>query len=215
MDSFFRDVEVPPYDDDDHLPTFLPEWTGPPWHWAAEPILINRELGRSDTTVILLDSVRVFPRGMLLRIVIRISDTGRRARNRVWDYLDRAHGRGQLDDRFAPAGFRWGIAYSDGRRITTQDESPWAGAQDIEGMDVAGPVLEGAGRPAVFADSWTRDFWVWPLPPLPTLQVAVEWPARDVLETLTAIDVQPLLDAAQASRPLWPTARSSALDEDS
>ncbi|MBF4462801.1 MULTISPECIES: hypothetical protein [unclassified Rathayibacter] len=208
-ESFFREVEPRPYDEDDHLPPFdLPAWTGPPWHRAPGTVLLDHELGRSDTTVVALDVARCYEEGLLLRLTVRVSDTGRRARQRVFEYLERAHGRGQLDERFAPDGLRWGVAFADGRTVTTQDESPWAGTEDVLDAEIAGPVLEGGGRPSVFMDSWSRDVWLWPLPPLPALRVAVEWSSRGIAETVTSLDVGPLLEASARSHPLWPTTPS-------
>ena len=40
-ESFFREVEPRPHDDDDHLPPIdLPAWTGPPWHAAPGSVLL-------------------------------------------------------------------------------------------------------------------------------------------------------------------------------
>lgn len=207
-ESFFRDVEPRPYDDD-HLPPFdTPAWTGPPWHHAPGTVLLDHELGRSGTTVVSLDLARCFGEGVLLSVTVRVADTGRRARQRVFEYLERAHGRGWLDERFAPDGLRWGVSFADCRTVTTQDESPWAGASDVLEADVDGPVLEGQGRPAVFMDTWSREFWIWPMPPLPTLRVGVEWPARGIPETVTALDTAPLLEASRRARPVWPTSPS-------
>jgi len=203
-ESFFPDIDPRPYDEDDHLPLGdLPAWTGAPWHRAPGLVLIDRELGRSADTVVSLELARCHSEGMLLRLTVRVSDTGRRARQRLFEYLERAHGRGKLDERFSPQGLRWGVRFADGRRVTTLDESPWASIGDLAETEVPGPVLEGAGRPDVHGDSWSREFWLWPLPPLPSLEIAVSWPARSVRETLTLLDAAPLLDAAARARPLW------------
>lgn len=204
-ESFFREVETRQYDDDDHLAPFdVPAWTGPPWHVAPGTVLLDHELGRSDTTVVALDLARCYDEGLLLRLTVRVAETGRRARQRVFEHLERVHGRGQLDERFAPEGLRWGVSFADGRTVTTQDESPWASASDLLDTAVPGPVLEGAGRPDVFMDSWSRAFWLWPLPPLPTLRVGVEWAARGIPETVTTLDSAPLLDASRSAQPVWP-----------
>ncbi|TDX76573.1 hypothetical protein EDF35_3262 [Rathayibacter sp. PhB151] len=205
-ESFFREVEPRAHDEDDLLPPFeLPAWTGPPWHRIPGTVLLEHELGRSATTVISLDLARCYDEGVLLRLSVRIADPGRRARRRVFEYLERAHGRGQLDERFAPDGLRWGVSFADGRTVTTQDESPWASTADVFEAHVDGPVLEGDGRPDVNRDTWSRDFWLWPLPPLPTLRVAVEWPARAVPETVTTLPASPFHTAAHRTRPLFPS----------
>ncbi|MDR6167742.1 hypothetical protein C1N74_15050 [Microbacterium sp. SGAir0570] len=200
---FFRPVEPREIPDDDHPPLDMPAWMGPPWHVAPVIVALDREVGRSPDTVVSLELVRVYREGVVLRLGVRVAETGRLARQRIWGYLDRAHGRGQLDDRFDPTGLRWGVRFADGRTITTQDDSPWARG-DVTDAQVEGPVLEGLGRPQGHADSWAREFWVWPTPPVPTFEVGVEWPARGIPETVTALDAAALRNAAARAHPLWP-----------
>jgi len=204
-ESFFPEVTPRPFDEDDYLPTFeTPTWLGPPWHQQPGVVHETRELGRSDSTVILLDGFRCFDEGFLLRIIVRINDRGRQARHRTFAYLERAHGRGYLDERFAPNGLRWGIQYSTGQKATTQDESPYPPDGDMESAVVQGPAIGGNSRPEVHMDSWTRDFWVWPIPPEGLLRIAVEWADRGIAETVTTLDAGPIRAAALRSRPLWP-----------
>jgi hypothetical protein len=164
---------------------------------------VNAEIGRSRSTVIFLDSARAYPSGLTIRLSVRMIERGRIDRHRLFNILDRAHGRGQLDERFDPTGLRWGLRFSDGSTVTTQDDSPWAAHGDITDADIHGPVLEGVGRPSVHADEWSRDFWVWPKPPAPAFEIAVEWTARDIEETITTIDSRELSAAAASARPLW------------
>lgn len=181
----------------------MPAWMGPPWHVAPAIVALDQEVGRSPDTVVVLELARVYTAGLALRLSVRVAETGRLARQRLWGYLDRAHGRGQLDERFDPTGLRWGVRFADGRTVTTQDESPWARG-DVTDAQVAGPVLEGLGRPQVYADGWAREFWVWPTPPAPTFEVGVEWPARGITETVTAVDAAALDAASGRAQPVWP-----------
>lgn len=204
VDSFFRDVAPRPIAEDEPVTDMeTPAWMGPPWHRSPGSLLLNTEIGRSDTTVILIDTLRVYDEGFVLRLTVRFADRGLRARQEVFEYLERAHGRGRQDERFAADGLRWGISFADGRTVTTQDESPWAAHGDMSDMDVPGPVLEDLGRSTVFADTWSRDFWVWPLPPAPTLRVGVEWRSRGINETVTVIETAPIIHAAACDRRLW------------
>ena len=204
--SFFPQVPARSYAEDDYLTPFdAPAWTGPRWHQMPVSVGAPEELGRSDSTVILLDGFRCFTEGILLRLNIRINDAGLQARRGVFAYLDRAHGRGYLDERFKPDGLKWGIQFSDGRMASTQSESPWAGSGEIETLGGDGPVIEGTGRPQVFMDSWARDFWIWPTPPPGELLIGVEWAERGISETVTRLDASPLREAALRARPLWPS----------
>ncbi|MGR6743074.1 hypothetical protein ACU6RU_13670 [Microbacterium sp. F1-18] len=196
--SFFRPVAPRDIPDDDHPALDMPPWMGPPWHVAPAIVALDREVGRSSDTVVSLVLARVYREGM----AVRVAETGRLARQRIWGYLDRAHGRGQLDERFDPTGLRWGVRFADGRTVTTQDDSPWARG-DVTDTQVEGPVLEGLARPQGYADSWEREFWVWPTPPGATFEVGVEWTARGIPETVTELDAEALDAASARARPLW------------
>lgn len=176
---------------------------GPPWGVLPASVCVGQEIGRSSNTVILLDHARVYPEGVALRFMIRVVEQGRMARLHLFSELDRAHGRGQLDERFDPTGLRWGVRFSDGSSVTTQDESPWATHGDVTDADIRGPVLEGLGRPDVFMDAWSREFWVWPTPPAPSFEIGVEWIARGISETVTSFDSAELIAAGLRARRLW------------
>jgi len=204
-DSFFPEIPPRSYTDDDDLTPFdAAGWMGPGWHEMPVSVGTPVELGRSDSTVILVDGFRCFSEGFLLRLNIRINEVGLQARQRVFAYLNRAHGRGHMDQQFQPDGLRWGVRYSDGRMVSTQSESPWAGTGEIETLAGDGPVIEGMDRPQVFMDSWARDFWIWPTPPKGELLIGVEWAERGVAETVTRFDAEPLREGSRLVRPLWP-----------
>ncbi|MHA7208121.1 hypothetical protein [Arthrobacter sp. MDT1-65] len=200
---FFEEQQVRAFDDDDYLPPFdTPAWTGPPWHEKYGVVLLDVEIGRSPTTVVSLGAVRCYREGMAVELVVRVREPGRQARRRIFSYLERAHGRGQLDERFKPDGLRWGVGFSDGRKVTTQDDSPWARVESMQD-EVEGPVMDGMSRPVVDMDSWARYYWIWPTPPAPALQVGCEWRERGIPETVTSLDVEPLVAAGAMSVPLW------------
>ena len=199
--SFFRSVPPLPIPDDDYEPDNLPAWMAPPWAAVPQTVAFTAEIGRSESTVIFLDSGRAYPGGVTLRLSVRVIERGRVARHRLFNLLDRSLGRGQREERFDPTGLRWGLRFSDGSTVTTLDESPWHG--DVTDADVRGPVLDGVGRPSVYKDEWTQDFWVWPTPPAPSFDIAVQWTARNIGETITTIDACELEAASTHAGPLW------------
>ena len=206
--SFFPDVPDRPVPDDEHdSPLVSPAWQGPPWHVRPGVAALSVVVGRSPTTVVLLEGARAHPQGVVLRLVVRVRESGREARRRVFAHLELAHGCGQLDLRLPPGGLRWGVELADGRRVTTVDESPWArGLPD--GADPARwspdhPVLEGLGRPGVHADTWSRDVWLWLLPPAGRTRVVCAWTDRGIPETAVEVDPAPLREAAARAEPLW------------
>ena len=206
--SFFPDAPDRPVPDDgdDSLLLSSSGWQGPPWHVRPGVAALSVVVGRSQDTAVLLEGARAYPQGVVLRLVVRVCESGREARRRLFAHLERVHGRGQLDLWLPPGGLRWGVELADGRRVTTMDESPWAGLPD--GADPREwspdhPVLEGLGRPGGWADTWCRDVWLWPLPPAGRVRVVCAWDDRGIPETAVEVDAAPLREAAARAEPLW------------
>lgn len=204
--SFFREVRgADPLRVDDAARSPVP-WAGPPPGVRPGVVALAVELGRSASTVVGVEGARAYGTGVVLRLVVHVRETGREARRRVFAELDVTHGRGQLDLALPVGGLRWGVELADGRQATTLDESPWASlpdGTDPEGWLPPHPFLEGIGRPSVHGGTWSRDVWLWPLPPPGALRLLCAWPDRAVDETATPCDVAPLRAGAREARPLW------------
>jgi len=209
-ESFFAPVpeNVPPEEIDDLVSVRIPIWSCPAQDVRPGAVALSVELGRSESTVVLVEGARAYEEGVVLRIVVVVREaTPLAARRRLFEQLDITHGRGSLHLSLPAGGLRWGFEFSDGRRVTTLDESPWVEMPD--GVDPADwtpghPVLEVLSRPAVFAQSWSRDVWLWPLPPAGPLRVVCAWPDREISETSTTFDATQLRIAAAEATPLWP-----------
>ncbi len=97
-----------------------------------------------------------------------------------------------------PAGLlRTGVQFADGGKATSTGGPPHPGRQP------AGPVmwpLSGGGG----GGSWQQGYWVWPLPPLGSLELVCEWPAAGIALTHREVDVGPMLDAARRARAILP-----------
>ena len=149
-----------------------------------------------------------YPTGVVLELAVHLKDTRRGARQRVLEYLQRAQGRGQLDLAWAPGGLRWGLETSDGRRVTTLHESPWAGERPVDSEPgdwfPDHPVLEPLGRSSGWGSAWTRDVWLWPLPPAGPVTLVCEWTDRGIAETVVHVEAAVLREAAARAEPLWP-----------
>ena len=120
--------------------------------------------------------------------------------------LDVTHGRGQLNLFLSAGGLRWGVELADGQRVTTADDyTPW-NAQPDEWDPHWVPdrlVLQGLGRATVWGAAWSRDVWLWPLPPSGPLRLVCAWPDRGIAETSTTVDAGPIRQAADQATPLW------------
>lgn len=208
MTSFFPEIRASTLadDEDDSVIPFV-GWEGPPRRTRAGVADVSVVLGRSSSTVVTLEGARCYPTGVVLGLVVYVGETGREARRRVFAYLDRAHGRGQLSLAWKPGGLRWGLETADGRRVTTLDESPWAaGIPDDADHDTWAPdhpVLEPVGRPSGSADSWAREIWLWPLPPAGPIRLVCEWIDRGIAETVVHVDAAAFREAATRAEPLW------------
>lgn len=183
-----------------------PEWAGPPWHICPGLSPLTVVLGRSSSTAVLVQGIGCYPSGLVLRLVVRLRERGREARRRVWQELDVTHGRGQLSMFLPPGGLRWGVELADGRRVTTVDAySPWNESPPDAAVAWVPdrPVLEGLARPSVFGSAWSREMWLWPLPPPGPLRLVCSWPDRGVAETTTEVDAGPMRAAAAQAASCW------------
>lgn len=182
------------------------DWDGPDWDTLPGLCPLSVLLGRSATTAVLVEGARVYPVGVVLRLVVHLRERGREARRRVMIELDVTHGRGQLNLELPVGGLRWGVEFADGQRVTTVDHySPWnerPGEWDPAWVPDR-PVLQGLGRPTTWAGAWSREVWLWPLPPRGPLRLVCAWPDRGIAETSTTVDAEPLHQAAAQATPLW------------
>jgi hypothetical protein len=206
--SFFPPVERAgaPEDADQDEPWMSSQWDGPDPQTRPGLCPLSVVLGRSRTTVVLVEGVRAYPAGVVLRLVVHLRERGREARRRVLAELDVTHGRGQLDLFLPSGGLRWGVELADGQRVTTVDDyTPWNAQPDEWDPDwfPDRPVLIGLGRPTVWGGAWSRDVWLWPLPPPGPLRLVCAWPDRGITETSTTVDAVPLRQAASEAMPLW------------
>jgi hypothetical protein len=207
--SFFPDVDPDQGEpeDLDGLTVLEPAWAGHPGDELPGTLPLAVELGRSASTVVHLEDVRAYSEGVVFRIAVRIRRTTVRERSRVLGQLDITHGRGSFHLALPTGGLRWGFEYSDGRRVTTLDDSPWTMIPaDADPLDwtPARPVMDGASLPMHYGGRWARDVWLWPLPPEGDLRAVCSWPDRDIPETTTVLDATAIRAAAADAHPLWP-----------
>ncbi|NIZ90322.1 hypothetical protein [Kineococcus rubinsiae] len=196
-------------DDLDDVPFSTPVWAAPPADLIPGVVGFSVELGRSTNTVVLLEGARAYPHGVELRLVLRFRETHRRAARDLVERLNLHHGRGSLSLALPAGGLRWGVQFADGQKVTSLDESPWEATGVPEGVDLAEwlvdhPVMEATTRPSTFMNTWSRDVWLWPLPPPGVLRLVCSWAERGIGETVTEVDAEVLRQAAEHSRLLWP-----------
>lgn len=171
-------------------------------------VALSIEIGRSSSTVVRLEGASVYEQGVVLRSVVRIRETDPEEWRRVFRGFTML-GEHRVHAPLTPLGLTWGIKVADGRLTSTEKESPWAvGAP--EGIDINSwvpdqPVIEAiGGSPSGFADSWSREVWLWPLPPPGDLKFSCSWPGRSISSTTTVVNIgTKLTEAASQSTPIW------------
>lgn len=179
----------------------------PPWHERPGVVALAVELGRSESTVVLIEGARAYREGVVLRLVVRVRELQREARRRLFERLAVNHGRGSLNLSLPTGGLRWGVEFADGQRVTSVDEySPWNALPP--GTDPAEwtpdrPIMLGLGRSGIEYSTWSRDIWLWPLPPAGAVRLVAAWPDRGIAETSVSIDSAALREAAAAAQPTW------------
>lgn len=190
------------------LPPTGPAWAGPPWHVQPGAVALSVEIGRSPSTVVRLEGASVYEQGVALRLVVRIRETDPEQWRRVLQGFMIFDGH-RVHAPLTPSGLAWGAEFTDGRRTSTEKESPWA-AGAPEGIDLNTwvpdhPVIEAiGGPPSGFADSWSREVWLWPLPPPGDLKFFCSWPERSITPTTTVVDLGTKLnEAASQASPVW------------
>ena len=167
--------------------------SGPPRDEVGVLALASFVLARTDEVAVAVRGATAYSDGLVLSVVVLFADE-QKTEDLAWSLQD--FGR-------SPGRFRLGCAYSDGRRASTgRSDSP-----DVEatGADAAPQLvlLSSTAHPL----SWTAEYWLYPLPAPGPLVVGCRWPDRRLAETLAQLDADPLLAAAQASRPVWEQAR--------
>jgi hypothetical protein len=117
------------------------------------------------------------------------------------------HRRMRRGSELSPEILRFGVQFSDGRKVTTVGGVfPWDyGADEDDEKEPPEPVLM-PGRGGGGNGNWEFEFWLWPMPPPGPLVFVVEWPAKNIELTRHEVDAALFREAAAKSEVLWPDA---------
>lgn len=174
--------------------SLTPEWLAPPRNMLGGAVGVERPLVHTDDLALVVCNLTAYPTGLSFELDARIR------RRPVF-------GEATWDDMWPPSGAerddgpRFGVQFSDGRKVTTLDPHPFA-LPDPH-AEPAGPTLTSQGSGGDGLSSTIR-YWLWPLPPPGPLAFVCEWRARGVALTRVEIDAGAVIEAAGRATVLWP-----------
>ncbi|WP_043503276.1 hypothetical protein [Georgenia sp. SUBG003] len=142
-------------------------------------------LARGSDVVVAISTVRCFPAGIEINLIVHAQHPGP-------DLFDQVSGYSTSEDHL-----QWTVTYPDGATAV-------AGA-DVGNSAPETPVvipLYTSGSAGESEAEVTATFWLSPLPPAGTLRFLCSWPGRDIPPVTTELDTEPLLEAAGRAAPL-------------
>jgi hypothetical protein len=162
--------------------------SGPPQDEVGVLALASFVLARTSDVAVAVRGITAYSDGLVLAVTVLFADE-QKSEDMAWSLQD--FGR-------SPGRFRLGCAFADGRRATTGKSD----APDVEAPGELEPQLVLLGSTSGPL-SWSGEYWLHPLPPAGPLVLGCRWPDRRIAETLAQLDADPLIAAAQSSRPIW------------
>lgn len=196
MSDFFPDIPAAPAEPEE---TLQPEWLSAPDDVLPGVVPMELVIGRSEQAAVMLTGMRAFPTGVAMTLHVRTRVRLGRRLDLNAEVFDGPY-RHDQDEAWGRDRFKWGFVFSDGRRVTSVD--PWPASFDPDHVPDR-PVLAGGGGGGG-DHSVRRDYWLWPLPPLGTLEVVCQWPMLGIGTTTNIIDADQIQTAAARAKPVWP-----------
>ncbi len=176
-----------------------PVWFGPPEDELGVCVPFAVVLGRSDNAIVALRNVTAYSSGITLDLVA----AGRELREAEAQRLFHEQHVADPDEGLSEGFLRVGIEFPDGRRVSNlarRHHFSWQSEQEPEG-----PVLMESGGGGGSAGSgrvtMNNAYWLWPLPPLGTLHLFVEWPRLGIALSSADLDGDAIRNAASGSEP--------------
>jgi hypothetical protein len=175
---------------------------GPHRNILGMPVGVRLVLVQTEKLVIAIVGMTAFPTGLRFNVLMLSQDD---ALDEVLMTAMRGFHPGmprEVDEQgqFQPWVFRLGVEFADGRRATNVGVR--MGPLLDEESEPEGPLLHDHGGGGG-GGHWSRQCWLWPLPPPGRLAFVCEWPALGVAETRIETDATPILAAADQSVELW------------
>lgn len=203
--SFFDDLPAPP--ERPRQPKFVvPPWAAPPSDELPAVVPLGLFLQRSQRMVMAVKCAEVYSTGCVLELLWTIR-RGTESDAEWGSLTERCFNR--PSNRYGTqggGGFRFGVAYADGRKASADEWPHWG----IEGADPGpGPVLTtaGGGSGSGSDDEVTSSakFWLWPLPTAGELRIVAQWADVGMDQESIVVSGDVFASAAELVQPYWLT----------
>jgi hypothetical protein len=152
---------------------------------------VSKVLGRNDAAALVLQSLSVYPNGVVLNVLIMRSPR---------EPLEPHHLHFTHPERWPRIGAR----FADGRRAGGKAPGmpgPIDVPKDEQGLPLE-PVLMPRGGGGGGTD-WHMNLWLYPLPPSGPFRVYATWPAIGLDETMVELDGAAIQAAAKKTIVIW------------
>jgi hypothetical protein len=189
--GFFEDVE-PPAPWTEPVEHRSPPWVEPPVNVVPATVALDALVARTPDWAVWIGAGSVTPGGMEFTVTI----LSRRAEPEP----------GSAGPAFDGVGAdvpRVGVGFADRRRAVADGRPFETRPTGDEATEIVLWPRGGSGS----RRRWSRDFWLWPLPPPGPLTFALSWPQQGLDEVLVEVDSAPILEAAGRAVELWPDDR--------
>ena len=195
MTGFFPDPPALPEEPEE---TPQPVWMGPPADQFPGIVPVELVIGRSHRAAVMLTCLRAFPDGVAMTLLARTRE--RMGRRFILDdeVFDGPY-RHDQDEAWQRDRFKWGLEFSDGRRVTSVD--PWPASFEPTHVPDRPVLMAGGGGGG--ARAVERDYWLWPLPPPGAIKVVCQWPQLGIDPTTSVIDADEVRAAASRAQAVW------------
>ena len=182
-----------------------PVWAGPPSDELPSVVSLGQFFHRGAQLVMAAKSVEVFSTGCLVEVVWSVL-RAEESDNEWGRITEQCFNRGPygLDTGSSRGGaLRFGIALSDGRKLTTADLH----SAMSEGTVITGPGLTTAGGGGGSGDdnqvSASIKFWLWPLPLAGDTRLVAQWDDLGMKESSVMLTGAQLGTAAARVQKYW------------
>lgn len=174
--------------------------TSPPDNEIPVVLPAAAVLGRTGDVAIAVTGFRLFSTGIQLDLIVRLrTEPAGPLRYRLHDLIGIF---GPGDDSAGDQRLLLGLEYADGQTATNLTGPGWwapGGAEPDPQHPTLMPTGGGGGD-----RSFDQSYWLTPVPPPGPLSFVCAWPAFQITETRTVLDLSGLAEASSAVQELWP-----------